>query len=337
MVDLRTSYMGLELEHPVVASASPLSKDLDGIRRLEDSGASAIVMASLFEEQIRAESAALEHLAEAGTESFAESLSYFPASFDFRVGPGRYLELLRRAREAVRVPIIASLNGTTSEGWTNYARQLQEAGASAIELNVSYVAADMAVSGREVEDRHLEILRAVKGAVTIPVAIKLGPFFSAFANMARQLDDAGADALVLFNRFYQPDFDLERREVVPSLRLSTADEMRLPLLWLAVLHGRVKASLAATTGVHHPAEVLKYLLAGADVAMTTSSLLQRGPAHLRTLVSGTRDWLDEHGYVSVRQLRGAMSQRKVADPSAFERANYIRVLESFGSQRGGSH
>lgn len=333
MIDLRTRYMGLELQHPIVASASPLSKDLDGIRRLEDGGAAAIVMASLFEEQIRAESAALEHFTEVGTESFAESLSYFPAGLELRAGPGRYLELVRKAREAVHVPIIASLNGVTSEGWTDYARQLQDAGASAIELNVSYVAADVTVTGRDVEERHLDVLRAVKRAVALPVAIKLGPFFSAFANMASQLDQAGADALVLFNRFYQPDFDLDRREVVPSLRLSTSEEVRLPLLWLAVLHGRVKASLAATTGVHHPSDVLKFLLAGADVVMTTSSLLQRGPAHLGTLISGTRDWLEAHGYASVDQLRGSMSQRKVADPSAFERANYIRVLESFGTQR----
>ena len=328
-MDLRTRYMGLDLAHPIVASPSPLSKDLDGIRRLEDAGAAAIVLFSLFEEQIRHESASLEHFAQAGTESFAESLSYFPGAGNLRVGPTRYLELLRRAREAVSVPIIASLNGVTDEGWTDYARQLQEAGAAAIELNVYHVAADLDVTGAEVEQRYLDVLFAVKAAVTIPVAIKVGPFFSAFGNMARRLDEVGADALVLFNRFYQPDFDLERREVVPSLKLSTPDEIRLPLLWLAVLYGRVKASLAATTGVHGPDEVVKYMLAGADVVMTTSSLLHHGPAHLSTLVSGLREWLDHHGYVSVSQMRGAMSQRKVADPTAFERANYIRVLERY--------
>jgi dihydroorotate dehydrogenase (fumarate) len=329
MVNLETTYMGLTLAHPVVASASPLSKDLDGIRRLEDGGAAAIVMFSLFEEQIRHEAAALEHLVDVGTDSFAESLSYFPAGLDFRVGPGRYLELVRRAREAVRVPLIASLNGVTSEGWTDYARQLQQAGASAIELNVYYVAADIDVTGREVEQRYIDVLRAVKAAVTIPIAIKVGPFFSAFANVARQLDEAGADALVLFNRFYQPDFDLEKREVAASLELSTPSEIRLPLLWLAVLHGRLKASLAATTGVYGPAEVVKYLLAGADVVMMTSALLRHGPGHLRTIVDQTSEWLEGHGYASVRELRGAMSQRKVSDPSAFERANYIRMLERY--------
>ena len=331
MVDLRTRYMGLELEHPIVASASPLSKDLDGIRRLEDAGASAIVMFSLFEEQIRHESAALEHLTNAGSESFAESLGYFPTMGAQEVGPDRYLDLLRRARAAVRVPLIASLNGVTSEGWVDYARKLHPAGASAIELNVYYVPADLDVTGREVEQRYVDVLRAVKSQVPIPVAIKVGPFFSAFGDMARQLDAAGADALVLFNRFFQPDFDLETREVVPRLHLSRPDEVRLPLLWIALLHGRVKASLAATTGVHGPEEVVKYLLAGADVVMTASALLHHGPSQLGVLVKGTRDWLDGHGYASVTELRGAMSRKKVADPTAFERANYIRMLDSYVS------
>ncbi len=333
MVDLGTRYLGLDLEHPIVASASPLSKDVGGVRRLEEAGASAVVMFSLFEEQLRHESAALDHLVSAGADSFGESLSYFPDVGSFRVGPERYLELLRRAREGVRVPVIASLNGTTSEGWIDYARQLQQAGASAIELNVYQVAADPDVTGREIEDRTIEVLVAVKRAVSIPVAIKLGPFFSAFANMAKRLDAAGADGLVLFNRFYQPDFDIERREVVPTMKLSNPDEVRLPLLWLAVLHGRVGCSLAATTGVHTKEEVVKYLMAGADVVMTTAALLQRGPAHLRTLVDGTRAWLAERDYASVAEVRGSMSQRKVADPSAFERANYIKVLESYGEPK----
>lgn len=329
MVDLRTTYMGLELAHPVIASASPLSKDVDGIKRLEDGGAAAIVMFSLFEEQIRHEREAVEHLTDLGAESFAESLSYFPALPDFSVGPDRYLALIRRAREAVRVPIIASLNGVTSEGWVDYAKQIHQAGASAIELNVYYIAADLHLSGRDVEERYLAILRAVKAAVPIPVAMKLSPFFSAFGNMAKQLDEAGADALVLFNRFYQPDFDLERLEVVPNLTLSEPGEIRLPLLWIAVLHGRVRASLAATTGVHTPAEVLKYLMAGADAVMTTSSLLRKGPQHLGALVAGAREWMERRGYASVAQMKGSMSQRKVADPAAFERANYLRILESF--------
>lgn len=329
MVDLRTTYMGMELAHPVIASASPLSKDVDGIKRLEDGGAAAIVMFSLFEEQIRHEREAVEHLTDLGAESFAESLSYFPALPDFRVGPDRYLTLIRRAREAVRVPIIASLNGVTSEGWVDYAKQIHQAGASAIELNVYSIAADLALTGRDVEERYVAILRAVKAAVPIPVAMKLSPFFSAFGNMAKQLDDAGADALVLFNRFYQPDFDLERLEVVPNLELSSPGEIRLPLLWIAVLHGRVRASLAATTGVHTPAEVLKYLMAGADAVMTTSSLLRKGPQHLGALVAGAREWMEQRGYASVAQMKGSMSQRKVADPAAFERANYLRILESF--------
>lgn len=329
MVDLRTTYMGMELAHPVIASASPLSKDVDGIKRLEDGGAAAIVMFSLFEEQIRHEREAVEHLTDLGAESFAESLGYFPALPDFRVGPDRYLTLIRRAREAVRVPILASLNGVTSEGWVDYAKQIHQAGASAIELNVYSIAADLALTGRDVEERYLAILRAVKAAVPIPVAMKLSPFFSAFGNMAKQLDEAGADALVLFNRFYQPDFDLERLEVVPNLELSAPGEIRLPLLWIAVLHGRVRASLAATTGVHTPAEVLKYLMAGADAVMTTSSLLRKGPQHLGALIAGARAWMEQRGYASVAQMKGSMSQRKVADPAAFERANYLRILESF--------
>jgi dihydroorotate dehydrogenase (fumarate) len=331
MVDLETTYMGMRLAHPVVASASPLSKDIDGVKRLEDGGASAVVMFSLFEEQIRSEQEALEALSTAGSESFAESLTYFPRADSYRVGPDRYLELIRRARESVRVPVIASLNGMTSEGWIDYAKQMHQAGASAIELNVYVIAADLDTNGRDVEQRLVDILRAVKAAVPIPVALKTGPFFSAFGNMARRLDQAGADALVLFNRFYQPDFDLEHLEVMPNLELSTPSEIRLPLLWIAVLSGRIKASLAATTGVHSGIEVVKYLLAGADAVMTTSAVLAHGPAHLGRLVTGLRVWLEERGYTSVTQMKGAMSQLKVADPTSFERANYITILETYKS------
>lgn len=329
MVDLQTTYMGMRLAHPVIASASPLSKDTDGVKRLEDGGASAIVMFSLFEEQIRAEQAALEALASAGSDSFAESLSYFPPVEAYRVGPDRYLELIRRARESVGVPVIASLNGVTNEGWIDYAKQMHQAGASAIELNVYFIAADLDMTGRDVEQRFIDVLRAVKAAVPIPIALKTGPFFSAFGNMARRLDDAGADALVLFNRFYQPDFDLERLEVEPSLELSTPNEIRLPLLWIAVLAGRIKASLAATTGVHSGVEVVKYLLAGADAVMSTSAVLEHGPTHLGRLVTELRAWLEGREYSSVTQMKGAMSQLKVADPIAFERANYIKVLETY--------
>ena len=329
MVDLETTYMGMRLAHPVIASASPLSKDTDGVKRLEDGGASAIVMFSLFEEQIRRDQEALEELSAMGSESFAESLSYFPPIEAYRVGPDRYLELIRRARESVRVPIIASLNGVTNEGWIDYAKQMHQAGASAIELNVYFIAADLDLTGGDVEQRYIDILRAVKASVPIPVALKTGPFFSAFGNMARRLDEAGADALVLFNRFYQPDFDLERLEVAADLQLSTPSEIRLPLLWIAVLAGRIKASLAATTGVHSGLEVVKYLLAGADAVMTTSAVLAHGPGQLGKLVTELRAWLEARDYASVTQMKGAMSQLKVADPTSFVRANYIKVLETY--------
>jgi dihydroorotate dehydrogenase (fumarate) len=328
-MDLRTTYMGLDLEHPLVASASPLSSDLDGIRRLEDGGASAIVLFSLFEEQIRHETAALAHLTEAGTESFPEALSYFPELDDYTVGPDSYLDLIRRSAEAADIPIVASLNGVTNEGWVDYARQMQDAGAKALELNVYHIASDLAETGREVEERYLGVLRRVKSAVTVPVAMKLSPFFSAMGDMASQFDATGADALVLFNRFYQPDFDLDKLEVKPNLDLSTPAEIRLPLLWIAVLYGRVNCSLAATTGVHGRDEVLKYLMAGADAVMSTSALLKNGPAHIQTLVDGLSEWMQRRGYESVRQMKGSMSQKNVADPQAFERANYIKVLESY--------
>jgi dihydroorotate dehydrogenase (fumarate) len=329
MTDLSTSYMGLELKHPVVASASPISQTLDGIKRLEDGGAAAVVMFSLFEEQIRQENAAFEHLVASGTESFAESLSYFPEVEDYQVGPEPYLELVRRASEATAIPIIGSLNGITHEGWVDYARKIEQAGAKGLELNVYYIPADLDLSGREVEQRYLEVVRAIKKSVAIPIALKLSPFFSSLGHMARQLVDAGADALVLFNRFYQPDFDLEKLEVVPDLTLSHPNEIRLPLLWIAVLRGRIEASLAATTGVHSREEVIKYLMAGADAVMTTSALLKNGAGFLQTLVDGLSRWLEQGGYASVEQMKGSMSQQHVADPSAFERANYIKVLESY--------
>jgi dihydroorotate dehydrogenase (fumarate) len=331
-MDLRTTYMGLELKNPIVASASPLSEKLDNIRRMEDAGAAAVVMFSLFEEQIRRENATVEHLMASGTESFAESLSYFPAFEDYQTGPEEYLELLRQASEALEIPLIASLNGVTDEGWVDMARRMQEAGAQGIELNVYYIPADLDMTGREVEHRYLDVLKAVKASVDIPVAMKLSPFFSAMANMARQFDEAGADALVLFNRFYQPDLDLERLEVMPNLELSTPHEIRLPLRWIAVLYGRIRASLGATRGVYGTTEVVKYLMAGADVVMTTSALLQHGIGHLTTLVQGLEDWMTAKEYESVEQMKGSMSQRNCADPSAFERANYIKVLETYQPQ-----
>ena len=329
MIDLATTYLGLRLEHPVAASAGPLSHTLDGIRQLEDAGAAAIVLFSLFEEQIRLENAATEHLIGVGAESFPEALDYFPAVENYEVGPEPYLELIRRAREATGVPIIASLNGMTREGWVDFARKIEQAGASALELNVYYIPADLSATGRDVEELYLDVLREIRAAVDIPIAMKLSPFFSAPGEMARRLVSDGADGLVLFNRFYQPDFDLETLEVTPALQLSRPDEIRLPLLWIAILHGRLKTSLAASTGVHSGDEVVKYLLAGADAVMTTSALLKHGPRHLETLLNGLRQWMERRGYSSVEQMKGAMSQENVADPAAFERANYIKTLELF--------
>ncbi len=328
-MDLQSTFMGLTLQHPIVASASPLSESVDGIKRMEDAGAAAVVMFSLFEEQLKHENAAIEHLMSSGTESYAESLSFFPEIDDYRAGPEDYLNLIRRASEAVDVPIIGSLNGITREGWTETARMMEQAGAGGIELNLYHIPADLTLTSREVEQRYLDVVKSVKAVVSIPVAVKLSPFFSAFANMAKQFDEAGADALVLFNRCYQPDFDLDKLEVVTDLELSTPREIRLPLLWIAVLYGRVGSSLAATRGVHSAEEVIKYLMAGADAVMTTSGVLKRGMGFFTTLVNDLKAWMETRGYESVEQMKGAMSHENCADPSAFERANYIKVLESY--------
>ncbi len=328
-MNLDSSYMGLALKHPIVASAGPIAQSLDGIRRLEDGNAAAVVLFSLFEEQIRREAALAERMMTTGAESFAEALGYFPEVADHQIGPDGYLDLVRRAVEATDIPIIASLNGVTDQGWTDYARLLEEAGARALELNVYYIPADLETTSAEVEQRYVDVLSAVKSAVGIPVAIKLGPYFSAFGAMAGRLAAAGADGLVLFNRFYQPDFDLDAMAVAPVLELSQASEIRLPLLWIAVLAGRIDASIAATTGVQTAEQVVKYLLAGADVVMTTSALLKSGPMHMADLVRGLAQWMNDHGHDSLAPIRGAMSQRRVADPTAFERANYIKVLQSY--------
>jgi dihydroorotate dehydrogenase (fumarate) len=328
-IDLRTRYLGMELEHPVVASSSPLSKTLDGVRSLEDGGASAVVLFSLFEEQLRHEAAAFRHLTEVGTESFGEALSYFPEVPAHRVGPVEYLELLRKAREALAIPVVASLNGITPGGWTDYAAQIQEAGASALELNIFYIPSEPRVGGREVEARYEEIVRRVRETVSLPLSVKLAPYFSSMGEMAERLARAGADGLVLFNRFYQPDFDLETLEIRPDLELSTPSEIRLPLLWIALLRNRLQASLAATTGVERGSEVAKYLLAGADAVMTTSALLRHGPEHLRVLVGELAEWMEGKGYRSVASMKGAMSRERAGDPSAFERANYVRALEEY--------
>jgi dihydroorotate dehydrogenase (fumarate) len=331
-MDLSTTYMGLSLKHPIVASASPLSGSVDGIKRLEDAGVAAVVMFSLFEEQIRFDNESFDAYWLVSSDNYSESLDYFPNKGDYHVGPEGYLDTLRRACEAVDIPIIASLNGVTNSGWVEYAKQMQEAGAKGIELNVYYIPADLAVSSQEVEQRYLDVAKSVKAAVSIPVALKLSPFFSAMGNMAKRFDEeAKVDALVLFNRFYQPDYDLDKLEVLNSLELSTPNEIRLPLLWIAILYGQVKASLAATRGVHTPTEVIKYLMAGADAVMTTSALLKNGPGYVRELVNGVKTWMEERQYRSVAQMKGSMSHRNVENPSAFERANYIKILESYKS------
>jgi dihydroorotate dehydrogenase (fumarate) len=327
MTDLSTTYLGLRLRTPLVASASPLSQDLDRIRHLEDAGASAVVLYSLFEEQLRREQQELEHHLLAGIDSFAESLTYFPHPGEFRTGPEEYLDHIRKAKQAVDIPIIASLNGSTLGGWTGYARQIEEAGADAIECNIYFLPTGFNVPAAEVEQIYLDILRGVKISVRLPVAVKLSPFFSSMANMAKQLDDAGADGLVLFNRFYQPDIDLDELELRPNVLLSTPQDLRLPLTWIGILYGRIKANLAATSGVHSAEDMLKLLMVGADVTMLCSALLRNGINHLRHLEHGLRQWMEAHEYDSVRQMKGSMSQMHCNDPGAFERAQYMRAVK----------
>jgi len=328
-MDLTTTYMGLKLKNPVVPSASPLSQRVEDIKKLEDAGAAAVVMFSIFEEQIQHDAEALDHLLTAGTDSFAEALSYFPEVGNYTVGPEQYLTLIARATKECGIPIIGSINGVSDEGWVDYAKQIEQAGAHGIELNVYYIPTDPKMLGATVEQMYLDVVRTVKKAVRIPVAVKLSPYFSSMANMAQKLDATGVDAMVLFNRFYQPDLDLENMEVLSDLNLSSPSEMRLPLRWIALLKGHVKASLGATTGVHGGKDVAKYLLAGADVAMTTSALLKHGIGHVGTLLKELQAFMTEKEYESVRQMKGAMSQRAVANPAAFERANYIKILEDY--------
>ena len=331
MTDLSTTYLGLTLKHPIVPSASPLSYTLDGMRRLEDAGASAVVMYSLFEEQIAHEAAELNHYLAYGTESFAEALSYFPDTGSYNLGPDGYVELVRKAKAALRIPVIGSLNGISTGGWMSYAKKIEEAGADALELNVYYIPTDPKLSASDVESRYLEVLEAVKKTLRIPVAMKLSPFFSSLANLAHRLDAAGADGLVLFNRFYQPDIDLETLEMKPNVILSTPHALRLPLRWIGILHGRVRASLAATSGIHTAPDALKMLMAGADVTMMCSALLKHGPGHIKNVLEEMNRWMEEHEYASVKQMKGSMSQKSVADPSAFERANYMKTLQSFSA------
>ena len=327
MIDLSTNYLGLKLNSPLVASASPLSRDVDGICRLEDAGASAVVLYSLFEEQLRQEEVDLQYHLSAGTESFAESLTYFPQPSEFQTGPEGYLNHIRKAKASVQIPIIASLNGSTLGGWTKFAGEIERAGADAIECNIYYIPTDPRLTAEDVEKTYIDIVRAVKGTVTIPVAVKVSPFFSNFTNVAQRLDQAGADGLVLFNRFYQPDIDLEELEIVPNVLLSSQQALRLPLTWIGILCGKVKASLAATSGVHTAEDVVKLLMVGADVTMLCSSLMRHGVNHLRHVERELREWMEEHEYESVRQMQGSMSQIKCSDPTAFERAQYMRAVK----------
>lgn len=328
-MSLNTRYLGLNLKNPIVASSSPLSHSVDSIRRLEDAGAAAVVMYSLFEEQITFDSFYVDYCLSNGTNSYPESLDYFPEMPSYDVWPDEYMNLIRRAKDAVEMPIIASLNGVSPGGWTDYASLMEEAGADAIELNVYYIPTNLELNASEVENVYLETLRAVKGSVSIPVAVKLSPFFSSTSNMAKRLVETGANGLVLFNRFYQPDIDLETLEVVPRLVLSNSSELRLPLRWVAILYGRILADLAVTTGIHTSEDVLKALMAGARVTMMASELLQNGIRRINEILYEMGRWMDEREYESVTQMIGSLSQQHCTEPAAFERANYMKTLASY--------
>ena len=328
-MDLSTTYLGLKLKNPLVAAASPLSKNLDNFKVLEDAGIAAIVNHSLFEEQITHEIGELQHYLNKGSESYAEALSYFPRVTDFNLGPEEYLTHIYRAKKAVKIPVIASLNARTEGGWVTFAKQIQQAGADALELNVYFMATNLQTDGRDTEQVYIDILEEVKSVVTIPVAIKIGPYFSALANMAKRLDQAGANGLVLFNRFYQPDIDLEELTVVPDLSLSSSYDMRLPLRWIGILYGHIKASMAATTGIHTGEDVLKMVMSGADVTMLCSVLLKHGPAHVKVILQKMEQWMKDHEYNSIAQMKGSMSQQSCVNPETIERANYMKTLQSY--------
>ncbi len=328
-MDMTTTYLGLELKSPLVAGASPLSRSIDSCRVLEDGGAAAIVLYWLFQDKIENDSVLHDHYMDYGADSFAEALSYMPHHVGFPRGPDEYIEHLGKIKKAVDIPVIGSLNGTSVGGWVEHARMMQDAGADAVELNVYFVAADPDTTAQEVEARHFDILEAVKAAVTIPVALKLGPYFSALSNFAHQLDARGADGLVLFNRFYQPDIDLEELEIISDLRFSAPHEMRLPLRWIAILDAHIDASLAATTGVYTSFDVLKLMMAGADVAMLCATLLRNGIHSIQFILEGMREWMEDHEYESIRQMQGSMNQVTCPNPTAFERGNYMKELNTF--------
>jgi dihydroorotate dehydrogenase (fumarate) len=335
MVDLTTTYLGLTLKNPLVASASPLSQKIDTVRKLEDAGVSAVVMYSLFEEQIISDSLRLHRDLTRGTDSYAEALSYLPdltAYSDLRqynIGPDEYVKNLYNLKQAIGIPVIGSLNGFTNGGWIEYARKIQDAGADALELNIYNLPTDPDITSSELEDRYIDLVRSIRASINIPIAIKLSPFFTALPNFAKRLTEVGVNGLVLFNRFYQPDFDLDELEVVPRLVLSSSQELRLPLRWIAILYGRIPVDFALTSGIHTPEDIIKATMAGASACMMASTLLKYGIDHAAELLEGVQAWMEEKEYESISQMKGSMSQKAVAEPAAFERANYIKVLSSF--------
>jgi len=329
MPDLTTTYLGFHLKNPLVASASPLSKKLETVRRIEDAGASALVMYSLFEEQITHDSLELDNYLERGTHSYAEAMNYFPDIGNYNLGPEPYLEHLHKIKQEVSIPVIGSLNGISSGGWVDYAHKIEQAGADALELNIYYLPTDPDLTGAKLEEDYVLLVKDIRAKIKLPIAVKLSPYFTALPNMAKRIVEAGADALVLFNRFYQPDFDLEELEVVPNLVLSTSHELRLPLRWIAILYGRIQADFALTSGVHTAQDVLKAMMAGANVAMMTSALLENGVGRIMHILTDLEEWMEVHEYESIEQMRGSMSQQAVTEPAAFERANYIRALNTF--------
>ncbi len=329
MVDLTTTYLGLNLKNPLVASPSPFSEKVDNVKKMEEAGFSAVVMYSLFEEQIIHESLELDHYLSQGTDSFVEAQSYLPNSGKFSLTPENYIQHLAKVKKAVNIPVIGSLNGVSTGGWIHYAKEMQDAGADALELNIYYLPNNLALTGSEMEETYSTLVHDVCRQVQIPVAVKLSPFFTALPNLSSKLVQAGAKGLVLFNRFYQPDFDLEALEVVPNLVLSTSHELRLPLRWIAMLYGKVKADFALTSGVHSGVDAIKAVMAGASVAMTTSALLKSGIGKGSEILEEMKTWMQEHEYTSIQQMKGSMCQRSVAEPAAFERANYMKVLNSF--------
>ena len=328
-MDLSTTFLGLPLKNPLVPSASPLMRKVDNVKRMEDAGAAAVVLHSLFEEEIRHAERELDHYLTYGAENFAEAAGFFPDLEQYNRGPEGYLDHMRRVKAAVSIPVIGSLNGVSTGGWIDYATEIQDAGADALELNMYYIAAEPSQSSTDVEEMYLDLVRQIKANLHIPIAIKLGHQFSAFANIARRLDQAGANGLVLFNRFYEPDYDLENLEIVPDVKLSTPYDLRIRLRWIAILHGNIKADLALTGGVHNGTDVIKAVMAGANVAMTTSAVLEHGIDHLGKILGDLTLWMEKHEYESIKQMHGSMSQRAVAQPAALERANYMRVLRSY--------